>query len=109
MPYNSFTHEKMKKILNKIFVTLLFSVGLLLFSGCSKDNPGGDKPDTSFKLTGVSIPGTISVTLNSNVTITAKGFAAGDIIKFASKSETSKVFQFPVSNVTANSATINIG
>lgn len=111
MPFNSFTHEKMKKILNKIFVTLLFSVGLLLFSGCSKDNPdnGGGTPDTSFKLTGVSIPGTISVTLNSNVTITAKGFASGDIIKFASKSETSKVFQFPVSNVTANSATINIG
>lgn len=109
MPHNCYTYEKMKKILNKIFVTLLLSVGLLLFFGCSKDNTGGDKPDTSFKLTGVSIPGTISVTLNSDVTITAKGFAAGDIIKFASKSDASKVYQFSVSNVTENSATINIG
>ncbi len=49
------------------------------------------------------------MTLNSNLTITANGFAIGDIIKFTSKNNPSDLYQFPVSNVTATSASINIG
>ncbi|HON54741.1 MAG TPA: calcineurin-like phosphoesterase family protein [Bacteroidales bacterium] len=100
----------MKKLINLFLIAFALLTFSVLISGCSKDesNSGGGDGDT-FKLTGVSIPGTLSVTLNSNLTITANGFAIGDIIKFTSKNNPSDLYQFPVSNVTATSASINIG
>jgi len=99
----------MKNLYKIILATVLLFAGGLFITGCSKDNNGSTTPTDTFKLTGVSIPGTISVTLNSNVTITAKGFATGDILKFTSQSNTSNKYQFTVSNVTTTNATINIG
>ena len=100
----------MKKLINLFLIAFTLVTFSVLIAGCSKDgsDPGGGSDDT-FKLTGVSIPGTLSVTLNSNLSITANGFAIGDIIKFTSKNNPSDLYQFPVSNVTATSASINIG
>lgn len=102
----------MKKLINLFLIAFALLTFSVLISGCSKDESnsgGGDGDGDTFKLTGVSIPGTLSVTLNSNLTITANGFAIGDIIKFTSKNNPSDLYQFPVSNVTATSASINIG
>lgn len=100
----------MKKLINLFLIAFTLVTFSVLIAGCSKDgsDSGGGSDDT-FKLTGVSIPGTLSVTLNSNLSITANGFAIGDIIKFTSKNNPSDLYQFPVSNVTATSASINIG
>ena len=102
----------MKKLINLFLIAFALLTFSVLISGCSKDESnsgGGDGDGDTFKLTGVSIPGTLSVTLNSNLTITANGFAIGDIIKFTSNNNPSDLYQFPVSNVTATSASINIG
>lgn len=96
---------KIRKIL-KYSVTLLIS-GIVLVSGCSKSET--PEPTNTFKLTGVSIPGTISVTLNSDVTISGSGFAAGDKLVFTSSTSSSIKFEFPVTILSASSVKINIG
>ena len=97
----------MKKLTqNRLFLILLF-FGILLFAGCEKKTV--PEPTNTFKLTGVSIPGTISVTLNSDITITGNGFAAGDKLKFVSVDNPAVKHEFTVNNVTTSGVTINIG
>ena len=68
----------------KRIYTILLTAGVLILSAmltvsCEKpDTP--NPPVETFVITGVSIPGTISVTPNSDVVITGKGFASGDKI-----------------------------
>jgi len=96
--------KNLKKII--LYSSLLFISGLL-FVGCSKKNEPA--PADTFKLTGVSIPGTISVALNSDVSILGNGFAVGDKIIFISTDNSSIKYEFTVANVTSSGVTINIG
>jgi len=97
--------------MKKIY-TILLTVSVLIFSAmltvsCEKpDTP--NPPAETFVITGVSIPGTISVTPNSDVVITGKGFASGDKIVFTLSTNSAQKFEFTVSNVTANSVSVNI-
>ncbi len=98
----------MIKLAGKLFKYYLFPALLLFITACStqKEDP---VPSDTFKLTGISIPGTIAVTLNSDVTITGNGFAAGDKIVFTLSDNSASKFEFTVNNVTSSSVTINIG
>ncbi len=89
------------------YFSILFIAGIVLISGCSKNEP--PVPTDSFKLTGVSIPGTISVPLNSDVTISGSGFASGDKLVFTSTTNASIKFEFPVTILSTSSVKINIG
>jgi len=96
--------KNLKKII--LYSTLLFISGLLVV-GCSKKVE--PTPTDTFKLTGVSIPGTISVAINSDVSILGSGFAAGDKLIFVSTENSSLKYEFTVANVTNSGITINIG
>ncbi len=61
------------KYLSLLFVAL---INILLVASCSKNETPA--PEDTFKLTGVSIPGTISVALNTDLSIIGKGFSVGD-------------------------------
>lgn len=89
------------------YFSILFLTGIVLLSGCSKSEP--PVPTDSFKLTGVSIPGTISVPLNTDVTISGSGFASGDKLVFTSTTNSALKFEFPVTILSASSVKINIG
>jgi len=97
----------MKNIKDLVLIFSLLLISGLFITGCSKSE---DPIDTNtFKLTGVSIPGTISVTLNSDVAIVGKGFEAGDLLVFTSSTNSSVRYEFPVTDVTATGVKINIG
>lgn len=99
---------EMNKIYKFVCLSCLIVFGALASVSCEKPDTPKPPVDT-FVLTGVSIPGTISVTPNSNVEITGKGFAAGDKIVFTLSGNTAQKFEFTVAGVTANSVSINIG
>ncbi len=96
--------KKPSKIIYKLY---LLSLVVIFVIGCSKSET--PTPTDTFKLTGVSIPGTISVPLNANVSITGSGFATGDKLIFTLTTNSSNKFEFTVSNVTNTGVTINIG
>lgn len=99
----------MKRLKRIILIINLLLVSGLLIVGCSKNDNSEPNPTDTFKLTGVSIPGTISVTLNSDVAISGKGFAVGDKLVFTSSTNVGVKFDFTVGNVTSEGVTINIG
>ena len=96
--------KNLKKII--FYGSLLFISGLLVV-GCSKTVEPA--PTDTFKLTGVSIPGTISVTFNSDISIQGTGFASGDKLIFISVDNPNLKYPFNVANVTTSGVTINIG
>ncbi|MFA6335560.1 MAG: calcineurin-like phosphoesterase family protein [Bacteroidales bacterium] len=99
----------MKKLKKIVFGINLLLISGLFVAGCSTGDSSDPDPIDTFKLTGVSIPGIISVTLNSDITITGQGFAVGDKLVFTSSTNSSSKYDFPVSNVTSTGVTINIG
>jgi len=98
----------MNKINKFFYVSCLIIVGVFSAVSCEKPDKPNPPVDT-FVLSGVSIPGTISVTPNANVEITGKGFASGDKIVFTLSGNSAQKFEFNVASVTANSVSINIG
>ncbi|OFY45150.1 MAG: hypothetical protein A2X18_14570 [Bacteroidetes bacterium GWF2_40_14] len=99
----------MKKLVLNILSLNLLLISTMLIVGCGKSTVPEPIPTDTFKLTGISIPGTISVALNSDIPIVGNGFAAGDKLKFTSVDNASVKHEFTVSNVTSTGVTINIG
>lgn len=93
------------KIIN--FSTVILLVSVLFIVSCSKSED--PIPVETFKLTGVSIPGTISVSVNADITITGNGFATGDKLVFTSTTNSALRFEFMVNVISTSSITINIG
>jgi hypothetical protein len=69
-----------------------------------------DEPDPlpGLKITGVSIPSSINVVTNGDITLTGKGFAVGDQITLTLISDPDEIFQCSIISVSDNSATFTL-
>lgn len=83
----------------------LSGVGLA-FSSCHSDD--AVETNTTFNITGVSIPSSIDVSAGGNVTITGKGFKSGDKIELTSTSNAEKTFARNVTAVTDGTVTFTL-
>lgn len=88
-----------KSILFIFFVSLAFA----LYS--CKDTDPKPEPEDSLKITGVSIPSSLDIAVNGEITLTGKGFALNDQIRLTSATDQSKEFVSSVKAVTDQSAT----
>lgn len=85
---------------------------LAIMSAAVSCKPSGDDPtpeDEKITLSGVLIPGSIEACEGDPITITGKGFAAGDVFRLSSVDQTPAVeFTAPLTNITAASAAFAI-
>ncbi|MDR1864802.1 MAG: calcineurin-like phosphoesterase family protein [Bacteroidales bacterium] len=86
-----------------------------LLNGCKKETAvpekkpdGVDDDDDGNLVTGVSIPGNISVEAGESLTFTGTGFLQGDAIKITLTLDGPQIHSCPVTAVTANSATFTV-
>ncbi|WP_321334442.1 calcineurin-like phosphoesterase family protein [uncultured Bacteroides sp.] len=77
------------------------------FASCDGGTSGVNSED-AFKITEVSIPGSLDVTAGGDLTLTAKGFAMGDQVLLASQSDSNLNFTLDVKSVTAESAVFKL-
>ncbi len=63
---------------------------------------------SGLEITGVSIPSTLDVSKDAEITITGKGFEVGDKIHFTLRIDNSKKYTSTVGSVTSNSATFSV-
>jgi hypothetical protein len=90
---------KIKPILFIVFVALACA----LYS-CKETAPTPE-PEDNLKITGVSIPSSLDIAVNGEITLTGKGFAVNDQIRLTSSTDQSKEFVSSVKSVTDQSAT----
>ena len=96
----------MKKIKEFVFLISFLLTGGLFVTGCA----GLQDPASvgTSKLTDVSIPETIAVPLNSDISIVGQGFEEGYKLIFTS-TNSGDTYEFPVNDVTGTGVKINIG
>ncbi|MCI2082628.1 MAG: calcineurin-like phosphoesterase family protein [Bacteroidales bacterium] len=79
-------------------VAMAFAAVIMLCTGCPQNNE--PEPTDTFKITGVSLPGTLKVSIGSTYTMMGKGFQSGDYMKFVSVSDDSVSYDADVTDVT---------
>lgn len=89
-----------------LFMFMILTVSAITFFGCKGDPDPDDEP--ALKITGVSIPSTIDVEAEGDITITGKGFVAGDQIQIVLTTDAGKVYLITVASVTATSVTFTL-
>ena len=88
--------------INSILIVIFIGLVSTLYS--CKEDPAPD-PSDDLKITGVSIPSSLDLAPNGNITLTGKGFASNDQIQLALASDQSKVYTSTVSSVTEQTVT----
>ncbi|MFN2313104.1 MAG: calcineurin-like phosphoesterase C-terminal domain-containing protein [Bacteroidales bacterium] len=86
-------------------ILLLFAVVMTACSGCVKDPPEPE-PEDGLKITGISIPSSISVPAGGEIVLTGTGFAVNDIIEFVLTTDAGKSYNGTVTAVTGQTATL---
>jgi hypothetical protein len=89
----------------KIFFVLLATL-IAACTSCTKDPP--PEEEEGLKITGISIPSSLSVAPGGEITITGQGFAVNDIIEFVLVSNAGSNWTTTVSFVTAQTATFSL-
>jgi hypothetical protein len=89
----------------KISIILLLAL-MTACVGCKEDPLPPE--DEGLKITGISIPSSISVAVGGEITLTGKGFAIDDQIEFVLTSDAGKVYSSTVTAITATSATLTL-
>ncbi len=86
---------------------ILFFIAVVMTActGCVKDPPEPE-PEDGLKITGISIPSSISVPVGGEITLTGKGFAVNDIIEFVLTTDAGKSYNGTVTAVTEQTATL---
>ncbi|MRR19069.1 metallophosphoesterase [bacterium] len=85
---------------------ILFTAAMTACGGCNEEPVPPE--DEGLKITGISIPSSISVPVGGEITITGNGFAVNDRMEFVLVSDASKVYSSNVTSVTAQSATFTL-
>jgi hypothetical protein len=83
---------------------LLAGIGLY---GCKEDDPPKDD-DSGLLISGVSIPSSLEVAKDGEITLTGKGFKEGDQIHFTSFEDENQIHITEVLSVTSQTATFNL-
>jgi hypothetical protein len=92
---------EIRKILIILFVAVMAAC-----AGCREEPLPPE--EEGLNITGISIPSSINVAPGGEITITGKGFAAGDRIEFVLTSDAGKVYSGTVTAITATSATLTL-
>lgn len=99
-----------RQITGKVFfflaVLLIFS-GAVSLTSCDKEDIPKDE-ETGLNITGISIPSTLESVQNGEMSITGKGFQAGDQIQFTLVGDDTKKYTANVSSVSEQSATFTL-
>jgi hypothetical protein len=90
-----------KKILCSVFVAAIAAC-----TGCKEDPP--PPVDEGLKITGISIPSSLSVPVGGEITITGKGFAVNDQIIFVLTTDAGKTYTAVITSVTEQGATLTL-
>ncbi len=91
-----------------VLMAILVLIGLAVtIPGCSGGGDPGEEPET-LNITGVSIPSSVDVAANGDITFTGKGFAANDQIQLTLATDATKVYTSTVKTTTAQSVTFTI-
>jgi len=85
----------------------IIAVVMTACSGCVK-NPPEPEPEEGLKITGISIPSSISVPVGGEIVLTGSGFAVNDIIEFVLTTDTGKSYNGTVTAVTGQTATLQL-
>lgn len=86
------------------YTFLIVGIIAVMYASCANtDEPIGKDPGLT--ITGVSIPSTLNVSRNGDITITGKGFEMEDQIHFSSGNEATEKYTSTVHSITSQSAT----
>ncbi|SCM57259.1 Metallophosphoesterase{ECO:0000313/EMBL:KJD3697 2,1} [Petrimonas mucosa] len=89
----------------RIYLCLAFLVSLFMVTlhGCGDEKiPETEK--TEFRITGISLPTSLEIRKNGEITLTGKGFEVGDLINFVVFNDENSKFSTKVLSVTSQSA-----
>jgi hypothetical protein len=92
-----------ERIVKHVLILVVIGVGIGLTS--CKDPV---KDEKELKITGVSIPSSLDVLIDGNITLTGKGFAVDDEIQLALFSDPAEEYISLVVSVTEQSVTFNL-
>ncbi|MCX6333546.1 MAG: calcineurin-like phosphoesterase family protein [Bacteroidia bacterium] len=100
----------MRKIKKADFVLKLATIFVIIgvgisFNSCNNDNKVDDK---LLKITGVSIPSSLDIVADGEITLTGKGFEVGDLIVFTLKGDAGTEYTSTVTSVTASTVTFTL-
>ena len=90
----------------KKILVLFFVVVTAACTGCKEDPL--PPVDEGLKITGISIPSSLSVPVGGEITITGKGFAVNDQIIFVLTTDAGKTYTAVITSVTDQGATLTL-
>ena len=103
----SATNEALKIVSGILLIATILTCLTITFSGCSGGNDSEEEVGT-LKITGVSIPSSVDIVANGDITITGKGFVANDQIKLTLSTDATKTYVITVKSATDASATYTL-
>jgi hypothetical protein len=91
--------------IKRILILLIVAVTAAC-TGCKEDPP--QPVDEGLKITGISIPSSLSVPVGGEITITGKGFAVNDQIIFVLTTDAGKTYTAVITSATDQGATLTL-
>ncbi|MDD3106083.1 MAG: calcineurin-like phosphoesterase C-terminal domain-containing protein [Bacteroidales bacterium] len=104
-----YTNKDIKQKKSALYLLLVFilSLATVTMHSCGEEDiPKIEKPE--FRITGISIPASIDIEKDGQITLTGKGFEVGDQIQFVVFDDESSKFSTKVLSVTSQSATFKL-
>lgn len=99
--------SRQDRTFNATLGSFMLAAMLFICTGCPSVAPTPTPADT-FKITGVSLPGTLQVTFGSSYTLTAKGFKTGDFVLFISSADTTLQYKANLTSAAETSVVFDI-